>query len=323
MSHLIDPSMDGFLNLNKPLGLTSHDCVAKLRRILGTKKIGHAGTLDPAADGVLPIAVGRVTRLLQYLPGDKAYQATVRFGVTTDSDDLEGQVLTQTPAPQLTQDQVVAVLGQFQGRIQQIPPAFSAIQVDGQRLYALARAGKAVDVPMREVVVNGIEVLAWRSGAFPEIDLAIACGAGTYIRAIARDLGAAVGTGATLAGLRRTVSSGFGIAGSLSLPEVSERFAAGALDLAPPIAVLQGLPQLVLRDGTIGRRWCFGQKVELESEVLAGFGLGQPEGDVAYRVHDAGGEFLGITKVEVWETGWRLLPQMVYRSNDGDVKETT
>ncbi|MBE9032151.1 tRNA pseudouridine(55) synthase TruB [filamentous cyanobacterium LEGE 11480] len=301
--------MDGFLNLNKPLGFTSHDCVAKLRRILGTKKIGHAGTLDPAASGVLPIAVGRVTRLLQYLPSQKAYQATVRFGITTDSDDLEGQVLTELAAPQLVQDAVVQALPQFQGHIQQVPPAFSAIQVDGQRLYALARAGKVVDVPMREVDVYSIEVLAWRSGEFPEIDLAISCGAGTYIRSIARDLGEAVGTGATLAALCRTFSSGFGFDQSLTFEQVTESASDGTLQLASPIVALTGLDKIELSD-ELARRWCFGQKIEVESLSLA-----SPQPEVAYRVHNAAQDFLGITKVEPIASGWRCLPQMVYQHN--------
>lgn len=301
--------MDGFLNLHKPLGFTSHDCVAKLRRLLKTKKIGHAGTLDPAATGVLPIAVGRVTRLLQYLPGDKAYQATVRFGMTTDSDDLEGRVLTQTPAPQLQQAQVLAVLPQFQGRIQQVPPAFSAIQVGGKRLYKLARTGQPVDVPLREVNVFDIQVLAWREGAYPEMDLAIRCGAGTYIRSIARDLGAAVGTGATLAGLCRTESSGCSLATSLILEQVEQLTIAGELQLIPPIALLQGLAKIELADD-FARRWCFGQKIE-----LADLDLSPLQADQVYRVHNAAQDFLGITKIESIDAGWRLLPQMVYQTN--------
>jgi tRNA pseudouridine55 synthase len=301
--------LDGFLNLHKPLGFTSHDCVAKLRRILQTRKIGHAGTLDPLATGVLPIAVGRVTRLLQYLPGEKAYQATVRFGVTTDSDDLEGKVLTKIPAPQLEQSTVLAALPQFQGHIQQIPPAFSAIQVDGKRLYDLARAGKTVDVPMREVDVFEIAVLDWRSGEFPEMDLAIACGAGTYIRSIARDLGEAVGTGAVLSGLIRTASSGFGLDTSLTFEQVEERMAAGTLELAAPIGAIAGLEMINLPEEW-ARRWCFGQKIEVESINLVA-----PQVDVGYRVHNPAGDFLGITKVEPIESGWRLLPQMVYKIN--------
>lgn len=301
--------MDGFLNLNKPLGLTSHDCVAKLRRILQTKKIGHAGTLDPAAAGVLPIAIGRVTRLLQYLPGDKAYHATVRFGVTTDSDDREGKILTQVPVPHLSRAIVEQALPQFQGHIQQVPPAFSAIQVGGKRLYELARAGQKVDVPLRQVKVHSLEVLDWRSGEFPEIDLAIHCGPGTYIRSIARDLGQVVGTGATLVALCRTESSGFRLEDSLTLEQVANLVEVSELALVPPIAALAGLEKLELPDD-LARRWCFGQKIIVDALPHL-----QPQAALAYRVHNSAQAFLGITQLEPVESGWRLLPQMVYQIN--------
>jgi tRNA pseudouridine55 synthase len=314
--------MDGFLNLNKPLGFTSHDCVAKVRRYLNTKKVGHAGTLDPAATGVLPIAVGRATRLLQYLPEGKAYDATVRFGITTDSDDLEGTVLTESAEPELTQEQVLQALAPFRGRIQQVPPSYSAIQVDGKRLYALARSGQMVTAPTREVEIHRIEVLAWRGGDFPEVDLAIHCGAGTYIRSIARDLGNAVGTGATLAGLKRTISSGFEIAQSLNFEMIEAHLANQTLQLAPPIDVLQHLEKISLTEDW-DRRWCCGQKIVVDDLEL---GISDPAiaNTIAYRVHNTDGDFLGISKIEPVESEgesqeesqqqfqWRLLPQMVY-----------
>jgi tRNA pseudouridine55 synthase len=295
--------MDGFLNLNKPLNWTSHDCVAKVRRLLQTKKVGHAGTLDPLATGVLPIAIGRATRLLQYLPEGKAYRATVRFGVTTDSDDLAGNVLTETPTPDLQQATILAALPQFQGHIQQVPPSYSAIQVGGKRLYDLARSGQMITAPTREVDVHRITVLAWRPGEFPEIDLDIACGGGTYIRSIARDLGVAVGTGATLAGLCRTGSSGFDIASGFDLETIAAQREAGTLTLIAPMPILGHLLPIVLPD-ELARGWCFGQKTAVEFLDL--------EADRAYRVHNQAADFLGITHAEVTETGWRLRPQMVY-----------
>jgi tRNA pseudouridine55 synthase len=314
--------IDGFLNLNKPLGLTSHDCVAQLRRLLNTKKIGHAGTLDPLASGVLPIAIGRATRLLQYLPEGKAYRATVRFGLTTDSDDLEGQVLTQVPVPDLTQAQVMAALPPFQGQIQQVPPRYSAIQVDGKRLYDLARSGQTVTPPTRTVVIHQIDVLDWRSGEFPEIDLAIACGAGTYIRSIARDLGQTVGTGATLAALCRTASSGFALEQSLTLDQLAEQLQLAAqlsdpttaLPLVLPMPALAQLESIVLPD-EMAKRWCFGQKVLVEVLLDLPSPLANPQPDTAYRVHNAAQDFLGVTQIEPVETGWRMLPQMVYQPN--------
>ena len=179
----------GFINLQKPAGWTSHDCVGKLRRLLGLKKIGHGGTLDPMATGVLPVAVGKATRLLQYLPKQKIYQGVVRFGVKTTTDDLEGEVISQEACGALTLAEIQHVLPNFLGTITQIPPAFSAIQRDGKRLYELARQGIAVDVPSRQVEIYDLQIQAWQPGDFPELTLEICCGEGNYIRAIARDLG--------------------------------------------------------------------------------------------------------------------------------------
>ncbi|PLZ39939.1 tRNA pseudouridine(55) synthase TruB, partial [Fischerella thermalis WC542] len=134
--------MFGFLNLNKPFGWTSHDCVAKTRKLLRLKRVGHAGTLDPAATGVLPIALGKATRLLQYLPGEKAYQATIRLGVRTTTDDLQGEIIAEKSVTNVTLETVKTALQKFQGKIEQIPPSYSAIQVDGKRLYELARKGE-------------------------------------------------------------------------------------------------------------------------------------------------------------------------------------
>src|SRR6478672_6237294 len=220
-------TVQGFLNLNKPTGMTSHDCVAKVRRLLKQKRVGHGGTLDPAATGVLPLAIGRATRLLQFLRSDKAYRATVRLGVRTTTDDLEGETLSAEAAPELALESVRAALPQFVGQLQQIPPAYSAVQVEGRRLYSLARAGEAIEVQARAVEVYGIEVLDWRSGDFPELDLAIACGPGTYIRAIARDLGEVLGVGGTLAALTRSESCGLTLADSLSFADLEAQLTAG------------------------------------------------------------------------------------------------
>lgn len=267
--------LTGFLNLNKPLGWTSHDCVAKLRGLLKTKKVGHGGTLDPKATGVLPLAIGRATRLLQYLPDDKAYRATVRFGITTTTDDLEGEVISQAKVPQLSLAQIEAILPQFIGKIEQIPPQYSAIQIGGKRLYDLARAGVAVDVPSREVQVSSLEVLHWQPGEVPEVTLAIACGSGTYIRAIARDLGAVLGCGATLVQLERTESSGFHLRDSRTLEELINQLEQDKgessvnperLGLIPPQVAIAHLPRVVLPDD-LAQRWCLGQRFGLELEA--------------------------------------------------------
>lgn len=297
--------MDGFLSLDKPAGFTSHDCVAVLRRSLKTKRIGHAGTLDPAATGVLPIAIGRATRLLQFLPGDKRYRAVIRLGMTTTTDDLEGEILTQTPAPDLTLASVEAALQQFRGQIQQVPPHYSAVQVGGKRLYDLARAGQTPAVNPRTVVVQSLTVLDWRSGEFPELEVDVRCGAGTYIRAIARDLGQVLQVGGTLAALLRTESSGFERANSVSLSAVDAACQLGSLPLLPPELALRQLETLLLPDA-IARRWCLGQRIawaDLDTTLL-------PTG--AIRIHHESGQFLGIGQRQFRQDGFVLAPDVVY-----------
>ncbi len=258
--------MFGFLNLDKPFDWTSHDCVAKTRKLLRIKKIGHAGTLDPAATGVLPIAIGKATRLLQYLPTNKAYKATIRLGVQTTTDDLQGEVIHQKSVNKLDLATVKTALRQFQGKIEQIPPNYSAIQVDGKRLYDLARKGEKVQAPIRNVEVFNIDILDWRDGEFPELDVNIACGGGTYIRAIARDLGAALETWGTLATLQRTVSSGFNLADSLNFTELEASLEAEEFEPMAADVPLQHLSEITLPE-TEARRWCQGQKISVDNQV--------------------------------------------------------
>ena len=297
-------AINGFINLYKPIDWTSHDCVAKLRGLLRTKKIGHGGTLDPKATGVLPVAVGKATKLLQYLPSDKAYRAVVRFGVTTTTDDLEGEVVTQRPAAQLTLEAVEAALPQFLGAIAQTPPLYSAIQVDGKRLYNLARQGKSVEVPSRQVAIHQLQPQHWQSGKQPELTLDVDCGPGTYIRSLARDLGEAVGTGATLAKLIRTHSSGFDLAQSISLETLEQALQAGDFKPVEANRPLQHMPAIVL-PADLALRWRMGQKLPL-SDRMAGPGLdtaisvseGSPSAPL--RVLEAATQtFLGIGEIKL------------------------
>ena len=287
--------MQGFLNLNKPFDWTSHDCVAKVRKLLKIKRVGHAGTLDPAATGVLPIACGKATRLLQYLPGEKAYQATIRLGVRTTTDDLQGEIITSAPCPGLDIEIIKTALSQFIGKIEQIPPSYSAIQVEGKRLYDLARKGEIVEVPVRTVEVLEIQVLDWRDGDFPELDVAISCGAGTYIRAIARDLGIALNTNGTLAALQRTKSSGFHISDSLTFADLETQIHNGTFQPISPDAPLQHLPVIDLPPIS-AKKWCQGQKIPFD---LSNSNF--------VRVYETQTHFLGIGKLE----NNLLIPQMV------------
>ena len=294
--------MKGFLNLYKPQGVSSHDCVGAVRRLSGIRKVGHGGTLDPLAEGVLPIAVGRATRLLPYLPEGKAYRAVVRFGLTTTTDDLEGDVLTEHPADHLGLPDIEAVLPEFEGTIEQVPPAFSAIQVQGQRLYNLARRGKAVTVPSRTVTIHRLRVEQWQPGDRPELTLAIDCGPGTYIRSIARDLGDRLGTGATLAHLTRTRSGGFDAEHSLTLETVESLVAQQALELVDPAACLGHLPAIAL-PADLARRWQQGQKFPPTMVI--------PPQSPHRVLNESSGEFLGIGQLEERDEGPILKAKMV------------
>ncbi|MFM7424676.1 MAG: tRNA pseudouridine(55) synthase TruB [Elainella sp.] len=303
--------MQGFLNLNKPAGLTSHDCVARVRRLLKLKRVGHGGTLDPAAVGVLPIALGRATRLLQYLSHTKAYRARIRFGLTTSTDDLEGEVLSQTPAAHLDLPQIQLLLPQFEGTIQQIPPSYSAIQVGGKRLYELARAGQAVAAPVRTVEVARIEILGWQPGEQPELEVAIACGGGTYIRSIARDLGAALGVGGTLAHLIRTASSGFLLDQSLTLEAFADQLAAQTFCPIPPTAALSHLPQLyLLPDQT--RRWQQGQPIPAAELAVQPESAELKPAQPTQILGQLDSEFLGIGELKQREAGLFLVSSLVW-----------
>jgi tRNA pseudouridine55 synthase len=260
--------VDGFINLQKLPDWTSHDCVAKVRRILNMKKVGHGGTLDPAAVGVLPIAIGKATRLLQYLPEGKGYRAIIRFGIQTTTDDLAGEIVYSEQVPSLTIAQIRAVIPEFIGEILQTPPMYSAIQVNGQRLYKLAREGKVVEVPTRQVTISGIEILSWTPGDFPELEVQIACGGGTYIRSIAHDLGVKLGTQGVLAFLERNASCGFQLSESITLEELERQQQAGIFEPILADRGLAHLPTVTLEDAELIKFWGQGKRLPLSQITL-------------------------------------------------------
>ena len=204
------PAPDGLLVVDKPSGWTSHDVVGRTRRLCATRKVGHAGTLDPMATGVLVLGIGRATRLLTFLVGcDKDYTATIRLGQSTITDDAEGEVVASIAADGLTTEQLEAAVGRLTGDIQQVPSSVSAIKVKGERSYHRVRAGEDVDLPPRPVTVSRFDVLATRGGdadGIPvlDVDVEVTVSSGTYVRALARDLGSALGVGGHLTALRRT-----------------------------------------------------------------------------------------------------------------------
>lgn len=231
--------MNGVLLVDKPGGITSFDVVARVRRVLGERRVGHTGTLDPMATGLLPVCVGDATKLVPFLMGgDKEYEAEALFGITTDSLDATGKVLATVDAAQLTRDAIEAALPQFIGAIQQRPPMHSALRVDGKRLYELARQGIEIDRETRPIVVHAIEIV---SCALPRIALRVRCGKGTYIRSIVADLGEAVGVGAHLTALRRTRVGAFTIADAVTLDAID-----ASIRLRSPAEALADHPTLRL-----------------------------------------------------------------------------
>lgn len=210
---------EGVLIIDKPAGLTSHDVVNQIRRLTGIRRVGHAGTLDPLATGVLLLCLGRTTRLVEYLVGhDKEYEVTIRLGQTTNTYDAEGEVVTERPFTHLTRTQIEQALAQFHGPILQKPPIYSAIKKDGRPLYKLARAGTEVDVPARTVTIYALEI---RDIALPEIRLRVHCSSGTYVRSLAYDLGEALGCGGHVTALRRTAVGNFVAAHAIPLAELT------------------------------------------------------------------------------------------------------
>ncbi len=219
--------MNGLVVVDKPGGMTSHDVVARIRRLAGTRKVGHAGTLDPMATGVLLVGVNRATRLLGHLTlTEKRYDATIRLGAATSTDDAEGETLRTSPVAHLGEVEVRAAAAAFVGDIEQRPSAVSAIKVDGKRAYARVRDGEQVELPPRPVTVHELTVAEVRAaGAWLDVQVSVRCSSGTYIRAIARDLGAALGVGGHLTVLRRTAVGPFGLDEARTLEALAESFA--------------------------------------------------------------------------------------------------
>lgn len=256
-ARLEGPGLDGILVVAKPAGPTSHDVVALVRRLAATRRVGHGGTLDPFATGVLPVFLGRATRLVEYHLADrKAYRATVCFGASSTTDDLDGE-MTPADGPAPTREVVETALAAFRGPISQMPPAYSAIKVEGRRAYQVARSGGTPELRPRDVTIDRLELVDW-DGSDPDRPIAVVdveCSAGTYIRAIARDLGRAVGSAAHLGALVRTASGGFRLGDAVPLEAIRAAAAdgpAGLVALLQPVdAGLERLPRVVLSDAEV------------------------------------------------------------------------
>ena len=271
----------GLIIVDKPSGMTSHDVVGKCRRIFGTRRVGHAGTLDPMATGVLVVGIERATKILGLLSGSsKSYAATIRLGQTTSTEDAEGQLLQEISTEHLTEATIAAAVTGLRGDIMQVPSAVSAVQVDGQRAYKLAREGKVVELAARPVRIDRFEMLALRRGRFIDLDVVVDCSSGTYIRALARDLGDALAVGGHLIALRRTRVGRFGLDQARSLDELAER---PQLSLTLDEACLQMFPRRELTAGEAD--------AAANGRALTAAGI-----DGVYAAQDAGGRVIALLR---------------------------
>ncbi len=297
--------LDGILVVAKPTGPTSHDVVALVRRLAATRRVGHGGTLDPFASGVLPVFLGHATRVVEYHLGDrKAYRATICFGASSTTDDLEGE-LAPSDGPAPTRASVETAMAGFVGTISQRPPAYSAIKVAGRRAYALARAGESVVLASRDVTIHDLTLVSW-DDTDPDRPVAVidvSCSAGTYVRALARDLGASVGGAAYLGALTRTASGPFELADATTLDDIRAAAAespAGLLPFLRPIdAGLDALPIVTLTESEVAAV-AKGQFVRPTE--------GMPEGAGHYRLRGPRGELVAIASA----SAGRLAPDKVF-----------
>jgi len=276
----LDPAQSGLVVVDKPTGVTSHDVVTQVRRLAGTRKVGHAGTLDPMATGVLVLGVNRATRLLGHLLlTDKVYDATIRLGSSTTTDDAQGEVVTTASTAGLTEEAVLTALGAFVGTIDQVPSTVSAIKVGGRRAHELARAGEEFVLESRSIRVDSIEVHEIREAESGiDLDVSVRCSSGTYIRSIARDLGARLRTGGHLTALRRTAVGPFALATARTLEQLAEEMALIPITDAARTA----FPSYELDDA---------QAVDVSFGRKLGLDLGR-SGPVA--MFDPDGEFLAL-----------------------------
>jgi tRNA pseudouridine55 synthase len=299
--------MHGVLVVAKPAGPTSHDVVALVRRLTVTRRIGHGGTLDPFASGVLPLFLGGATRLVEYhLGDDKTYRATVCFGASSTTDDLDGE-LTPADGPAPTREALEAAIPSFLGPQQQRPPAYSAIQVGGRRAYAMARAGETVELASRDVEIKRLELLEW-DATDPDRPIAIVdvtCSAGTYVRALARDLGARLGSAAYLGALARTASGPFTLEAARSLDQIRDAAAAAGPEgirtlLLPSDTGLEAMPAVALTPSEIA-------DANQGRYVKPSAGMrGAPDG-VPLRLLDAAGTIVGMGRRD----GARIAPTKI------------
>lgn len=305
-------SWEGILPVYKPAGFTSHDVVAKTRRLLRMKRIGHTGTLDPQVTGVLPLCLGKATRVVEYVQEQpKEYRATLRLGISTDTEDLTGTVLEQADGSHVTLEEAKAVLEQFIGTISQVPPMYSAVKVDGKRLYELAREGKTVERKSRQVTIHEIEMTdCVQHDSFTDITFRVLCSKGTYIRTLCVDIGQALGLPATMVELQRTMSAGISLDRCLTLEQIEQYAADGTLDKYL-IAVDEAIS--FLSSHTVEEAKA---TAALQGQRLSFTVVHPPVNtDQPIRLYRENGQFLGIYKRE--EASSAIAPVKVFLPGNG------
>ena len=273
--------LSGIINLKKEAGMTSHDAVFKLRKILKEKKIGHGGTLDPDVTGVLPIAVGKATRLIEYMQEEgKIYEGEITLGISTTTEDASGEVVEVTPvSPDLSQEMVDQAMAAFVGQIVQIPPMYSAVKVDGRKLYEYARAGQEVERPKRTIEISSFERTSplVAEGDLVRFTFRVKCGKGTYVRTLSVDLGARLGYASHMSKLERTGSAGLALDDALTLAEISDLVEKGDFSFLRPLELGIGdLPTVELTSEQV-TEVSFGRRISLNSraDLLAAFYQGK------------------------------------------------
>lgn len=282
----------------KPEGWTSHDVVAKVRRVLKMKRIGHAGTLDPMVTGVLPLCLGRATRVVEYVQErPKSYEAVLQLGISTDTEDLTGKVVESQASVSVTEAEVRQALTGFIGEIEQVPPMYSAVKIDGKRLYELAREGKTVERKSRKVTIHEINLLDFQLELDqPRVTFSVVCSKGTYIRTLCVDIGKALGVPAAMAHLTRTMSGGITKESCLTLEQIEELQQAGKLNnhLIPADEAITHLERASVPE-SIGRLALMGQKVGL---AHSGIHLDIMQNEQLVRLYNEHGSFLGIFQID-------------------------
>ncbi|MGO4696512.1 tRNA pseudouridine(55) synthase TruB [Paenibacillus sp. 2TAB26] len=291
--------MDGILAVWKPEGWTSHDVVAKVRRVLKMKRIGHTGTLDPMVTGVLPLCLGRATRVVEYVQErPKSYEAVLQLGIATDTEDITGTVIARQSPISVTEEDVRLALSQFLGEIDQVPPMFSAVKVDGKRLYELAREGKTVERKSRKVTIHQIDLIDTQLDLDqPQISFSVVCSKGTYIRTLCVDIGKALGVPATMAHLTRTMSGGITKESCLTLEQIEQLQQSGELSghIISADEAITHLDRVTIPE-SFGKLALQGQKVSLshsvEHEALTLDGQ-------LIRLYNDQSSFLGIFQIDL------------------------